>query len=526
MSSRVAHVALVAAVAVTVLATAGSLGPRSAAAAEPVGETLVELRPSSGCNAAGLLRRNGAKQVSSELGLYKLETRSAVGVLPRIRACHALRFVVPDRSAGMLSVTDFSDPLVSTEWWRAAIGVAALTPPGPGKPVTLVDSGVYLAHPEFVGRPDLVTLNPQEPQPIGGVHGTAVASVVGAPVNGVGTVGIYPQSVLQSWDAAGGEGTQLTTSGIVAGVLAATKLGKGVINLSLGGSGADVPTQQAIATAVSKGMLVVAAAGNDGETGNPLTYPASFPHVLTVGATDEQNQVTSFSSQSRFVDLAAPGQDITVATALDQSWAAEDGTSFAAPLVSGAAAWVWTMRPDLDASQLFEVMRRSARDLGAAGRDDATGYGLLDVSAALSYPAPVRDPFEPNDDIAYVRPGGTFANGIQPLTSRAKPSTAVAARLAAFEDPRDVYPVFVPANGRLTVRTTVAAGVDLTLWSSATQSVSEPSPGREKLARGTKQGSLETLTYESAGAAKRAYLAVTLAKGTRDATYRLSVAAR
>ena len=97
-------------------------------------------------------------------------------------------------------------------------------------------------------------------------------------------------------------------------------------------------------------MLVVAAAGNDGETGNALTYPASLPHVLTVAATNQQNEATTFSSRSRFVDIGAPGQDMTVATALDQSWAPEDGTSFAAPLVAGAAAWVWTVRPDLDAS--------------------------------------------------------------------------------------------------------------------------------------------------------------------------------
>ena len=156
-----------------------------------------------------------------------------------------------------------------------------------------------------------------------------------------------------------------------------------MINLSLGSDGVEVAIQQAIETAIRKGMLVVAAAGNDGEAGSPLTYPASLPHVLTAAATDEQNQPTSFSSRSRFVDLAAPGQDITVASALDNSWASEDGTSFSSPLVAGAAAWVWTVRPELDASQLFEVMRRSATDIGTPGRDDATGYGLLNVPAAL-----------------------------------------------------------------------------------------------------------------------------------------------
>src|SRR5205807_1294027 len=117
------------------------------------------------------------------------------------------------------------DPLVPNEWWRAAVGVAGLTPPGPGKTVTIVDTGVDLAHQEFVGRPNLVALNTQEPDPIGGVHGTEVASVVGASVNGIGMVGIYPEAQLQTYDVALGAGTELTSSDIAAGILAAASTG-------------------------------------------------------------------------------------------------------------------------------------------------------------------------------------------------------------------------------------------------------------------------------------------------------------
>ena len=475
----------------------------------------------------GALERAGATSISAELRLYRIDDEAASTVLPRLESCGAVRFTAPDRPAGTLSVTtDVPDPLEATEWWRAAVGVTTITPPGPGKPVTIVDSGVNVSHPEFVGRSGLVTLNAQEPAPLGGVHGTAVASLVGAAQNGVGIVGIYPESVLQSWDAAQGEGTRLLTSDIVAGVLAAAERGTGVINLSLGGSGSDVAIQQAIATAVSKGMLVVAAAGNDGQNGSPLTYPASLPHVLTVGATDESNQVTSFSSRSRFVDLAAPGLDITVASTLDQSWDSEAGTSFAAPLVSGAAAWVWTMRPSLDASQLFEVMRRSARDIAQPGRDDASGYGLLDVPAALAYAAPVRDPLEPNDDVDYVRPGALYDNGLPALTTATRRSTGLVGRLTASEDPRDVYRVFVPAHGRITVATSAGSAVDLALWDSTSSTVTASSPGKSRLARGKTQGVRETVTYANSGAARTIYLAVTPSTGTRDATYRIAVSGR
>ena len=176
-----------------------------------------------------------------------------------------------------MSVTDFTDPLVGTEWWRAAIGVVGLTPPGPGKPITIVDSGVDVAHPEFAGRSSIVTLNAQEPAPLGGVHGTAVASLIGAPADDVGTVGIYPEALLQTWDAARGAGTALQTSDIVAGVLAAANQGPGVINLSLGAERSLLPDPAGDRDGDSQGMLVVAAAGNDGDIGSPLSFPPACP---------------------------------------------------------------------------------------------------------------------------------------------------------------------------------------------------------------------------------------------------------
>ena len=176
-------------------------------------------------------------------------------------------------------------------------------------------------------------------------------------------------------------------------------------------------------------------------------------------------------------------------------------------------------------SQLFEVMRRSATDIDAPGRDDASGYGLLNVPAALAYPPPVIDPMEPNDDMDYVRVGAVYAAGSKPLTTRALPSAAVTARLSVNEDPRDVYPLFVPAQKTVTAKA-AGATVDLALWSNGTPSVTIASPGKERLARGVTKGGTETVTYRNLGAAKVVYLAVTLAKGSRDAIYRVAAAAR
>ena len=199
------------------------------------------------------------------------------------------------RDAGTLVVAQPPppDPLSGEEWWRAAIGIADLTPPGPGIPVTVVDSGIDVTHPEFAGRPNTETLNPQEPAPVGGEHGTAVASLVGAPANGQGIVGVYPKAVLRSWDSARGAGTRLETVEIVNGILEASRRGRGVINLSLGGTERDPLIEQAVAQAVARGSLVVAASGNDGQAGSPLGYPAVLPHVLTVAATNRSDQVAS-----------------------------------------------------------------------------------------------------------------------------------------------------------------------------------------------------------------------------------------
>ena len=176
----------------------------------------------------------------------------------------------------------------------------------------MIDSGVDLSHEEFAGRPNTFPLNAMT---YSGndeeLHGTATASVAAAPENGVGIVGLYPQAKLQLWDAS--PNGQLTVGDEINGLFAARRRGPGVINLSLGGFDRIPIEEHAIASVFGSGSLIVASAGNDREGGSSLSYPATFPHVLTVGATDENDRVTVFSSASPALDLAAPGQDIEAA---------------------------------------------------------------------------------------------------------------------------------------------------------------------------------------------------------------------
>src|SRR5207245_3248808 len=146
----------------------------------------------------------------------------------------------------------------------------------------------------------------------------------------------------------------------------------------------------------------------------------AYPHVLTAAATGREGIATSFSSQSPYVDLAAPGLDIPVAEPLADDaggYITASGTSYSAPMVSAAAAWVWTVRANLDNTQLSDVLRLSAHDIAPAGYDRATGFGMLSIPDALTVSAPAPDPDEPNDAIDQVSPHGLFAGGKPAITS-------------------------------------------------------------------------------------------------------------
>ena len=509
----------------TLLTVAASFVVAPASAAAPTGPaTIVRLTVGAACTEPAALAAAGARLIDAKLRLWRLEPEVAASLLPELERGGKVTAAQAERAYEVEAATDTPDPLQGEEWWRSQIGIEGLTPPGRGVPVTIVDSGVDVSHPEFAGRDDVELLNAQEPAGIGGEHGTSVASVLGAPLNGVGVVGIYPQVVIRSWDAARGAGTRLESADIAEGILAASRAGRGVINLSLGGD-RDLPIDLAVSEAVAAGSLVVAASGNDGTRGSPIGYPAALPHVLTVAATDRTGGVAPFSSRSPYVDIAAPGDGIVVASALGRDWRPSSGTSFSSPLVAGAAAWLWTARPELDAGQVAEILRRSARDIDQPGRDPASGFGMLDVQAALALPSPVRDPFEPNDDVEEVDPNGdrNLAKP-PPLTTRTKLAARIGGRVDAYEDPRDVYRVWLPARRRVALHLTGTADADLSLHRAAgTRTVAGRFAATGRLAQGAAQGRTERLVYANTGAGRWAYVTVRLPARTLDSTYQLAV---
>jgi subtilisin family serine protease len=363
----------------------------------------------------------------------------------------------------------YTDPLATPtySWHIYATGAEEAPTVGPGFPVTVFDSGLDVNHPDFAGRPNTLLLNQQSVALTDqDYHGTMVAATAAAALNGVGGEGVYPGGALRSYDY-----DYATAASYYGGFATATQAGPSVINMSFGGKESSRADYEAIISTFSGGSVLVAAAGNEYQEGNPTSYPGAYPHVLTVAATDQAGAPTSFSSAGPHVDVAAPGVAIPIQDPRDPHYyLSVDGTSFAAPIVSAAAAEAMTARP-MDKTQLLELLRLTARP-ALQGWNERIGYGILDIPALFTTALPAVDPQEPNDDIDQVAAGQMFSTATAPINGVGK-NALLSGRVDAVEDPSDVYRVVVPAKRRLTVSYSAnAQSLAVALWSSSARSIS------------------------------------------------------
>jgi subtilisin family serine protease len=260
--------------------------------------------------------------------------------------------------------------------------------------VGVIDTGIDLKHPDLQAniKGGYNAINPLKSSNDDNGHGTHVAGIIAALNNSIGVVGVGPNIDLYAIKVLNASG-----SGYISDVIEGiewvinqknTQGGDWVINMSLGTS-QDVPSfHEAIVNAYNAGVTIVAAAGN---TGGAVSYPARYPEVIAVSATDENNQVPSWSSRGPEVDLAAPGVNI-YSTYKGQSYATLSGTSMAAPHVTGAAALIIdTKKCDLNLdgictpAEVQQRLEQTAIDLGTPGKDYLYGSGLVNVYNALTY---------------------------------------------------------------------------------------------------------------------------------------------
>jgi serine protease len=177
-------------------------------------------------------------------------------------------------------------------------------------------------------------------------------------------------------------GNWTTASNLVTAIQSCKNAGAKVVNMSLGGSSSNATEQNALASFYQGGMLLVAAAGNAGNSS--LSYPASYSSVMSVAAVDSSRNRASYSQYNSQVEISAPGSSVN-STYKNNSYATLSGTSMATPHVTGVAALVWSQFPTCKASRIRTALTATAQDRGTAGRDVYYGFGIVRAQNALTY---------------------------------------------------------------------------------------------------------------------------------------------
>lgn len=545
MSARAA-----ATVALAALATVAGLGmPRDAGAARyAAGVT----QGASSTEVARRLRARGAIGIVDLSPIRALAfSASGPGRLGRVRG---VAYV--ERLGSRAESYTPNDPFLARQWYATqnrAFDFWLEPPPLASVRVAVIDSGVDAGHPELQGRivgaKSFVAGSPTVDTQ---GHGTFVAGLIAANTNdGVGIAGLAPPAELLIAKVVGPE-RSIPVEAEVKAIRWAVANGARIINMSLGGprdprdASRDTYSQleaDAVAYAVSKGVLVVAAVGNaDQSPAQPWQYaswPAALPHVVGVSALTPSGGSPAFSNRDpRFNDIAAPGVDIfstfprrlTAAfpdcgeqgysSCGPDEYRSAEGTSFAAPQVAAAAAVLLSMAPNLTADQVTSLLLGGAVDAVptngcgacALGRDRFTGSGRLDQTASLELlaaGAPAADRYEPNDGAGL---------GAYPLYGRRRD---VVATLDYWNDRDDVYSVYLRAGERISVASAAGLSVRpaLALWRPGTFAIDAKSVAIRRLATRPPGGSLT----HRAGTAGWYVLHVRATRATSGA-YRLSVA--
>lgn len=337
-----------------------------------------------------------------------------ISALPGINTVDAPVLRLP---ASEPALTAMYSPGVPYEWQYTAAGVDGVPDSvlraASSVTIAVIDTGADVTAPDLAAKApatySVLRNDPNVRDPYG--HGTFVASIAGGSVtNAEGVAGFGGDAKLLILQAGRADGT-FTDVDEAEAIVYAVNQGAKVINLSIGGTESSALERDALAYAAINGVLVVAAAGNEYEMGNPVEYPAALVQPvgskgrggwgLSVGATTRLGRRADFSNTGSWISLAAPGEDVFGAISSstdDLDWPRYllpgsaaglygfgSGTSFAAPQVAGAAALVWAANPSLTRDQVSWILKRSASHDGAWNK--VLGYGALDVGRAVEMAA-------------------------------------------------------------------------------------------------------------------------------------------
>ncbi|MFE7208584.1 type VII secretion-associated serine protease mycosin [Streptomyces sp. NPDC057611] len=317
-----------------------------------------------------------------------------------LAACLALVPSVPAHADGIRAQQWGLDAMHTQEAWR--------TTQGKGITVAVLDTGVDDDHPDLRGNvlpgKDMIGFGARRGDRPWARHGTAMAGIIAGhghgPGNADGVMGIAPEArilpvrvILEEDDSARSKARSTRGNALADGIRWAADQGADVINLSLGDdsdSAHPEPAEdEAVQYALGKGAVVVASAGNGGEKGDHISYPAAYPGVIAATAVDRYGTRASFSTRRWYATVSAPGVDVVIADP-DQRYYEGWGTSAASAFVSGAVALVKAAHPGLTPAQIKKLLEDTARSAPVGGRDDSRGFGMVDPAAAIKSAARLR----------------------------------------------------------------------------------------------------------------------------------------
>jgi thermitase len=319
---------------------------------------------------------------------FEGETRAS-DAIARLMSHPAVDFVEPDILYYFQETFVPDDVLFIEQIWAETVNLPAAWTVTAGDPdviVSVVDSGIRADHPDLEGQvltgKNYVDGFSEDDTSDNLGHGTAVAGIIAAVGNnGIGVAGTAMNVQLLPMRVGNTDGVPI--SRIALAVEDSVNMGADVINLSLGSETQSARLEQALGFAEANDVIVVAASGNQPDK---VSFPGSSPSTISVGASSlDGTDLTRFTSRVSVTDLVAPGEGVvTTYYTPDQGngYATVQGTSFSTPIVTGAAALIKSVNPDLDVHQVRTLLRETAQMTFAEGTA-GTGSGLLDVNAAV-----------------------------------------------------------------------------------------------------------------------------------------------
>jgi serine protease len=384
--------------------------------------------------------------------------RSVEAVVAELEADPAVEYAEPNyvvalANEGMGAIA-VNDPQTAGQYSldRMRVRDAWSLSKGASNKIAVLDTGVQADHPDLAGRVlpgyNFISSNTNASDDNG--HGTWVAGIIAANANnGIDIAGISWSDKILPVKIMNSSGTG-STSNLQSGIVWAANQGASVINMSVGGFPYSKAVEDAVNYAFGKGAVLVGAAGNNNRRED--FYPASYANVISVSATQREDEFSHWSSYGPKVEVSAPGSSVattncTASSCPNRGWGSYtyiSGTSFATPNVAGVVALIKARYPTWTPSQIVSRLYSTVDDLGYAGRDERYGRGRVNAFRALggsvAQPSrPAGDAFEGNNTLASAK--------LIPMGQTARPTIYPAGDV-------DWFAVDVPRAGRLDVRVT------------------------------------------------------------------------